>query len=110
MDALKLLWDRKVASERDLARKSDDNLVGNTTDYGLPNIDFKSPRLEYRRVEALKTAPESVKKIFSVEFGENSDFTAAWKREFIDVANLHEYDKSSLQSKSWFLIEGEIPW
>lgn len=100
MDALKLLWDQKIASERDLTRKADDNLIGNSTDYGLPDIDMKKPRLEYRRVEALRDAPDLVKKMFSVEFGERSDFMAAWKREFIDSANLHEYDKSSLQSKS----------
>lgn len=100
MDGLKSIWEQKIGSERDLSRKAEDNLIGNSTDYGLPELDYEKPRLEYRRVEALRDAPESVKKIFSVGYGERSDFMATWKQEFLDAVNLHKYDESSLQSKS----------
>lgn len=99
MDALELLWKNKVGSEREVMMKGSDNLIGNKGDYGLPQIDVSQPRYEYKHVEELKTAPESVKKIFSVEYGERKDLTKVWKRTMIESVNKHKFDDSSLQSK-----------
>ncbi|CEF64966.1 Fimbrin [Strongyloides ratti] len=99
LDALELLWKNKVGSEREVMMKGSDNLIGNKGDYGLPQIDVSQPRYEYKHVEELKNAPESVKKIFSVEYGERKDLTKVWKRTMIESVNKHKFDDSSLQSK-----------
>lgn len=102
LDNLKLLWEEKIGSNRELSLKASDLLIGNKSDYGLPDIDKSQPRLPYRNVEVLKNAPESVKKIFSINMGERVDLTAAWKHELINKVKTSEYDKSSLQAKSKF--------
>jgi small subunit ribosomal protein S15 len=61
------------------------------------------PKLEYELVEELKDAPESVKRIFSVEYGERSDYTGACKKDLVDLVKKHKYDKNSLQMKSRFM-------
>lgn len=102
LDNLKFLWEEKIGSHRELQLKAADLLVGNTTDYGLPNIDKTQPRLDYRNVDALKNAPESVQKILSIDMGERSDLTSTWKRELIDKVKLSEYDTTSSEARSKF--------
>lgn len=99
MDALKTLWEEKIGNQRELSLKAADSLVKNPT-YGLPDIDVSQPRLEYLKVDALRDAPESVKKIFSIDMGERVDLTAAWKSALLERVKIHEYDSSSLQTKS----------
>lgn len=101
MDNLKNLWTKKIGYERDLMMKASDNLIGrNNNDYALPHIDVTRPRLNYSNVDVLKNAPEQVKKIFSVDFGQRSDLSAAWKKELRDTVKLDAFDVSSLQSRS----------
>uniref|UniRef100_A0AC35U087 28S ribosomal protein S15, mitochondrial n=1 Tax=Rhabditophanes sp. KR3021 TaxID=114890 RepID=A0AC35U087_9BILA len=97
IDALQMLWTEKISTERDVMMKGADNLIGNKTDYGLPNIDKTAPRLEYANVDELKDAPEAVKKIFSIDFGERKDLTNAYKRCMIDSVNNHSLDNTSYQ-------------
>uniref|UniRef100_A0A0N4Z980 Small ribosomal subunit protein uS15m n=1 Tax=Parastrongyloides trichosuri TaxID=131310 RepID=A0A0N4Z980_PARTI len=99
LDALQLLWTEKIGSERELMMKGSDNLIGNKEDYGLPSIDTSQPRYEYRNIDELTNAPEAVKKIFSIEYGERRDMTNAWKRTMMDSVNKHKLDESSLPSK-----------
>ena len=80
--------------------KASDKLVQHDGNYGLPHLDKTKPRLAYENVDSLKDAPESVKKIFSIEFGERRDLTDAWKRELVESVNKHKFDTNSLQSKS----------
>lgn len=102
MDNLKFLWEEKIGSQRELVFKASDLLIGNKSDYGLPNIDKSQPRLPYKNVDILKNAPESVQKIFSVDMGERIDLTLVWKYELIKKVRISENDKSSLQTKSNF--------
>jgi hypothetical protein len=101
IDNLKLLWDEKIGSERDLMMKATDRLIGRAEgDYGLPKIDLTRPKLAYEKVEELKDASEEVRKIFSIGFGERSDYTEACKNELIELVRKHRYDKDSLQIQS----------
>uniref|UniRef100_A0A0N5BSW2 Small ribosomal subunit protein uS15m n=1 Tax=Strongyloides papillosus TaxID=174720 RepID=A0A0N5BSW2_STREA len=99
LDALELLWKEKIGSEREVMMKGSDNLIGNKTDYGLPQVDTSQLRYAYRHVDELRDAPESVKRIFSIEYGERRDLSGAWKRTLIDSVNKHKFDDSSLQVK-----------
>ncbi|KAI1731506.1 hypothetical protein Ddc_00329 [Ditylenchus destructor] len=98
-DNMKLLWDEIVGSQRALVMKTQDKLIGNYTDYGLPKIDPTKPRLEYRHVEMLRNAPDSVKKIFSIEYGQKLDMTAVIKKEMAEKVVRHGYEKSTPQAK-----------
>ena len=82
--------------------KAQDSLIGVKKDFGLPKIDITEPRIRYRYVESLRTAPESVKKIFSIEYGERIDLNEAWKSETAKSILGHDYDKMSRKSKSTF--------
>ncbi|KAK0429461.1 hypothetical protein QR680_011391 [Steinernema hermaphroditum] len=106
IDALQKLYTEKIGSERDLNVKADDSLVGRTgtptsspQDYGLPEVDLKAPRLAYANVDELTNAPESVKRIFSIDHGQRRDLTDAWKQKLIQSVNKHKYDESSLQMR-----------
>lgn len=79
--------------------KASDNLIGQSQ-YFLPDIDQSRPRLPYESLDVLRDAPESVKKIFSIEYGKRKDLTAAWKREMIRSVNRHKFDNDSLQMRS----------
>ncbi|KAI6178069.1 Fimbrin [Aphelenchoides besseyi] len=107
IDNLKKLWNEKLSNERDLMMRASDKLIGKTPgDYGLPPMDPLRPRLDYAEVEELKNAPESVKKIFSVEYGVRSDYTKACKKDFIDLVKSHRYEKNSLQIKiAWATVQ-----
>lgn len=69
LDKLKQLWDEREATQRDVSLKRDDLIIQHDGKYWLPDVDSTIPRLGYDKVEALKDAPESVKKIFSVAYG-----------------------------------------
>uniref|UniRef100_A0A1I7Z9W8 Small ribosomal subunit protein uS15m n=1 Tax=Steinernema glaseri TaxID=37863 RepID=A0A1I7Z9W8_9BILA len=106
IDALQKLYTDKIGSERELNVKADDSLVGRTgtpastpQDYGLPEIDVKAPRRAYAHVDELANAPESVKRIFSIEYGLRRDLSDAWKQELIQSVNKHKYDDNSLQMR-----------
>lgn len=99
MDALKHLWEEKIGSERELNMKASDRLIGQTQ-YFLPDVDQSQPRLPYENLDALREAPDAVKKIFSIEYGQRKDLTAAWKRDMIQSVNRHKYDNESLQMRS----------
>ncbi|KAH7728500.1 Protein MRPS-15 [Aphelenchoides avenae] len=98
LDALKHLWEEKIGSERELNMKASDRLIGQTQ-YFLPDVDQSQPRLPYENLDALREAPDAVKKIFSIEYGQRKDLTAAWKRDMIQSVNRHKYDNESLQMR-----------
>jgi len=100
VDALKTIWEEKYGSERDLSMKAADYLIGNTKDYAMPAVDPNQPQLKYRGVKALDDAPESVKRIVSVEFASAKDISNAKKYHMMRSVNFHEYDMDSLQSQS----------
>ncbi|KAI6182486.1 Fimbrin [Aphelenchoides bicaudatus] len=98
IDNLKMLWEEKIGSERELHLKAEDHLIGRAQgDYGLPALERLRPKLEYEKVVELKDAPEDVRKIFSIEFGERSDYTDACKSDLIELVRKHRYDKGSTQ-------------
>uniref|UniRef100_A0A7E4W1G1 Small ribosomal subunit protein uS15m n=1 Tax=Panagrellus redivivus TaxID=6233 RepID=A0A7E4W1G1_PANRE len=99
LDALVLLWSEKVGSERELMMKASDKLIQHDGNYGLPELDKSKPRLAYEKVDALTDAPEAVKKVFSIDYGERRDLTDAWKRELVESVNKHQFDHNSLQAK-----------
>jgi hypothetical protein len=105
IDNLKTLWEEKIGNERELALRAADNLIGREEgDYGLSKIAPLRPKVEYENVPELKTASEEVKKLFSIEFGERSDYTEACKKDLIDLVKKHNYDKDSLQIKSEYSL------
>ncbi|VDP43195.1 unnamed protein product [Heligmosomoides polygyrus] len=71
IDALGKLYYEKIGSERDLGLKAQDNLVADRVKFGLPDLDLEAPRSPYKDLDALKNAPDSVKKIFSYTFCKN---------------------------------------
>lgn len=101
IDNLKLLWEEKIGNERELMMKATDRLIGRAEgDYGLPKLEPLRPKLVYEKVAELKEAPEEVRKIFSIEFGERADYTDACKNDLIELVRKHRYDKNSLQIQS----------
>ncbi|CAJ0574302.1 unnamed protein product, partial [Mesorhabditis spiculigera] len=99
IDQLKMIYTDKVMSERDLTMKASDNLIADKVTYGLPQLDMTAPRPPYTNVDALKDAPESVKKIFSLDFGTRRDLTSEWKRVMIEQVNHHALDNASHEKK-----------
>jgi hypothetical protein len=96
-----MLWEEKIGNERELTMRATDSLIGRAEgDYGLPKIAPLRPKLAYENVAELKDAPEEVRKIFSIEFGERSDYTEACKNDLIELVRKHRYDKNSLQIQS----------
>lgn len=99
VDALGKLYTEKIGSEREVYVKGDDRLIGRDRSEWLPHIDRCSPRLAFGHVDVLTTAPDTVKRIFSVEYGTRRDLTDAWKKSLIDKVKKHELDKESLEMK-----------
>lgn len=64
IDNLKLLYEDKVAYEKDLRYKAEDLLVGRSPSDWLPKIDLALPRVGYEEIDVLSKAPDSVKRIF----------------------------------------------
>jgi len=99
LDNLAKLYQEKVGSNRELLFKREDNLVQHDNKCWLPEIDASQPCLAYRNIDALKTAPESVKRIFSIEYGERKDLTDAWKDLIIGQVKKHPLDTKSLEAR-----------
>nr|CAD2177463.1 unnamed protein product [Meloidogyne enterolobii] len=99
IDQLKNLWEEKIGSERQLIFKAQDSLIGNSTDYGLPKLNLDEPKLDYKGIDALETAPESVKKIFSLGHASSREINMAWKMEMIKKVRRDELDGKSLPAK-----------
>ncbi|VDK60911.1 unnamed protein product [Cylicostephanus goldi] len=98
IDALGKLYYEKIGSERDLGLKAADNLVADQQKFGLPDLDLSSPRFQYRDLDILKDAPESVKKIY------RRDMSSEWKAQLIGKVNQHTLDEASLEMKSKLFI------
>ncbi|KAF7638706.1 hypothetical protein Mgra_00001788 [Meloidogyne graminicola] len=99
IDQLKIFGKEKIGSERQLIFKAQDNLIGNSTDYGLPRLNMDEPKLDYRGIDALESAPESVKKIFSLAHASSRDMNMAWKSEMIKKVRRDDLDGKSLSAK-----------
>uniref|UniRef100_A0A914H1K7 U6 snRNA-associated Sm-like protein LSm5 n=1 Tax=Globodera rostochiensis TaxID=31243 RepID=A0A914H1K7_GLORO len=100
IDALKALWEEKIGSERELIFKAQDSLIGNTTGFIIFYLfSLFFPRLQYRGLKVLQNAPNDVQRVYSLEHGERSDLTAAWKKELMDRVRHDELDVHSLTSK-----------
>ncbi|EFO27732.2 hypothetical protein LOAG_00749 [Loa loa] len=101
VDTLTVLWKEKIGSEREVM---------------LKEIDENSPKANYATLD-WEGIPESVKKIFSIKFGERRDYSDAWKKALIEKVQKHELDMNSLEVKiawttgiirSWTLLVKEI--
>ncbi|MFH4981618.1 hypothetical protein AB6A40_008327 [Gnathostoma spinigerum] len=117
IDALDKLYLEKLGSERELMLKGDDHLIGRDHSEWVPKIDKSAPRVEYADVDALVTAPDTVKRIFSIEFGTRKDLSNAWKKVLIDKVKKHSLDHYSLEMKiawatslirNWSVLVDEI--
>lgn len=102
-DKLKMLYEDKIAYEKDLRYKAEDQLVGRSPAEYLPKIDLTAPKVGYENIDALVKAPDSVKKIFSIEYGSRRNLSEAWKNALIDQVRKHSLDKSSLEMKIGWL-------
>ncbi|KRY70557.1 Tyrosine-protein phosphatase corkscrew -like protein, partial [Trichinella pseudospiralis] len=91
------IWFEMVSVSRDVNFKRDDFLIKHDSTHWLPHVDIKQPKAEYESVKALETAPESVKKLFSIEFGCRKDLTFQWKRSLMNKVRQNELDTSSLE-------------
>ncbi|VDN07510.1 unnamed protein product [Thelazia callipaeda] len=116
VDALSLLWKEKIGSEREVNFKGDDRMIGVRSKDWVPKIDENAPKADYAELD-WDDVPESVRKIFSIKFGERRDYSDAWKKALIDKVRKHELDKNSLEVKiawttgvirSWTLLVEEI--
>ena len=62
------------------------------------DFDLQRPRRPYRGVEdAIANAPEEVRKVFSVEFGRNSDLLEEYKTRLKAKVRRHRLDEDSLE-------------
>ncbi|OZC12888.1 hypothetical protein X798_00523 [Onchocerca flexuosa] len=116
VDTLTLLWKEKIGSEREVTLKGDDRMIGREPKNWVPEIDENSPKANYAELD-WEGIPESVKRIFSIKFGERRDYTDAWKKALIDKVRKHKLDINSLEVKiawttgvirSWTLLVKEI--
>uniref|UniRef100_A0A0M3HVP0 Small ribosomal subunit protein uS15m n=1 Tax=Ascaris lumbricoides TaxID=6252 RepID=A0A0M3HVP0_ASCLU len=103
VEALGKLYAEKVGSEREVMMKGEDRLIGRDREQWLPAIDRSAPRIAYAHVDALTAAPESVKRIFSIEYGTRRDLTDAWKNALIGQVKKHELDSQSLEMRIGWL-------
>lgn len=62
--------------------------VADRVKFGLPDFDGSQPRGPYRGLDELESAPEEVKKIFSLEMATRRQKTDEWKRILIDQVRL----------------------
>ncbi|KRX17408.1 Tyrosine-protein phosphatase non-receptor type 11 [Trichinella nelsoni] len=97
IDRLGEIWFEMVSVSRDVNFKRDDILIKHDSTHWLPHVDIKQPKAEYESVKALETAPDSVKKLFSIEFGRRKDLTFQWKRALMNKVRQNELDTSSLE-------------
>uniref|UniRef100_A0A8R1I3G2 Small ribosomal subunit protein uS15m n=1 Tax=Caenorhabditis japonica TaxID=281687 RepID=A0A8R1I3G2_CAEJA len=99
IDALSKLYYEKIGSERDLGLKAVDNLILEKTEFGLPRVEKSKVRAKYEDLDLLTNAPESVKKIFSVEMATRRELSQEWKQSLIKSVRQHSLDDSSLEMK-----------
>ncbi|XP_034828069.1 small ribosomal subunit protein uS15m [Maniola hyperantus] len=66
---------------------------------GLPQIPSNSLGQEYSLCEEIKDAPESVKKIFSVEHLGKKEYNSLVIKELIDRVRRHEYDERTAETR-----------
>ncbi|XP_064476055.1 small ribosomal subunit protein uS15m-like [Ornithodoros turicata] len=70
-------------------------------------VDLSHPRDGFELSEELKTAPEEVKRVFSLEFGILRDISNVKRKEFVKLVQRHPYDTDSIEykiAKSTFAI------
>uniref|UniRef100_A0A915D1R2 Uncharacterized protein n=1 Tax=Ditylenchus dipsaci TaxID=166011 RepID=A0A915D1R2_9BILA len=82
LENLRLIWEEKVGSQRELRLKTQDSLIGrkrSLEDYGLPPLDFSQPKIAYRYREVWQ----------------RSDATGARKAELAEKITGHKYDRDS---------------
>lgn len=72
------------------------------TEFGLPRIEKSKTRAKYEDLDVLSNAPESVKKIFSVEMATRKELSQEWKQSLIKSVRQHSLDENSLEMKSLF--------
>ncbi|PIC51914.1 hypothetical protein B9Z55_002233 [Caenorhabditis nigoni] len=99
IDALSKLYYEKIGSERDLGLKAADNLILEKTEFGLPRIEKSKIRAKYEDLDVLSSAPDSVKKIFSVEMATRKELSQEWKNSLINSVRQHSLDGNSLEMK-----------
>jgi len=99
LDKLKELWDEREATQRDVSMKRQDMIIEHDGKYWLPDVDPTTPRLGFEKVEALKKAPESVKKIFSVAYGDRENLTEIWKHRIMNKVRENELETNSLEAQ-----------
>ncbi|EGT37964.1 hypothetical protein CAEBREN_28207 [Caenorhabditis brenneri] len=99
IDALSKLYYEKIGSERDLGLKAADNLILEKTEFGLPRIEKSKIRAKFEDLDVLSNAPESVKKIFSVEMATRRELSQEWKQSLIKSVRQHSLDENSLEMK-----------
>ncbi|OUC47567.1 hypothetical protein D917_06847 [Trichinella nativa] len=107
IDRLGEIWFEMVSVSRDVNFKRDDILIKHDSTHWLPHVDIKQPKAEYESFNGLPyfSAPDSVKKLFSIEFGRRKDLTFQWKRALMNKVRQNELDTSSLEVRSKKLIE-----
>uniref|UniRef100_A0A5S6QDT8 Small ribosomal subunit protein uS15m n=1 Tax=Trichuris muris TaxID=70415 RepID=A0A5S6QDT8_TRIMR len=99
IDKLGAIWLEMVSVGRDVSFKRDDFFIQRDVKRWLPELDVEKPRAEYEYVKALKSAPETVQKIFSVQYGHRKDSTFLWKRMLISLVQQHDLDNESLEAR-----------
>lgn len=73
--------------------------------YVIRNADIKICNFYNVTVITHFSAPDSVKKIFSIEYGRRQDLTQAWKKHFMDLVRKDVQDDSSLEATSLFKFQ-----
>nr|XP_039257519.1 28S ribosomal protein S15, mitochondrial-like [Styela clava] len=63
----------------------------------LDDLDETMLRPQYRHIEALKTAPENVRKIFTLEFGTKEEKLESKFLQYGEQLQRHKYDFDSLE-------------
>ncbi|CDW57647.1 hypothetical protein TTRE_0000594001 [Trichuris trichiura] len=98
-DRLADIWLEMVSVSRDVSFKRDDFFIQRDVKQWLPQLDLEKARAEYEDIAALKNAPNLVKKIFSVQYGQRKDSTFLWKRVLMNLVRQHDLDNNSLESR-----------
>lgn len=63
----------------------------------LDNLNLSELRPQYRHIEALKSAPEQVRKVFTLKFGTDAEKYEAKYLEYGEKLQRHEHDHDSLE-------------
>ncbi|KHJ44500.1 hypothetical protein D918_05165 [Trichuris suis] len=98
-DKLVDIWLEMVSVSRDVTFKRDDFFIQRNVKQWLPELDIEKTRAEYEYIAALKNAPNLVKRIFTVQYGQRKDSTFLWKRALVNLVRQHDLDNESLESR-----------